>query len=103
VVFLFLTLFMTNQEVILILRISTKCSWGNLVKFLKRNLTFIRLYLNRPKGEKSMVITHEQVVLTIFLGLDSSALILVNFSWILELWIINYALIINFQRLILNL
>jgi hypothetical protein len=46
-----------------------------------------------------MVIIHEQGVLTIFLGLDSLALILVKCSLILELWIINYVLIINYQRL----
>jgi hypothetical protein len=46
-----------------------------------------------------MVIIHEQGVLTIFLGLDSSTLILVKCSLILELWIINYVLIINYQRL----
>jgi hypothetical protein len=46
-----------------------------------------------------MVITHEQGVLTSFLGLDSLELILVKFSWILELWIINYELLINCRRL----
>jgi hypothetical protein len=93
---LFLTLLMTNHEVILSLRISTKCSWGDLVKFLKRNLTFIRLYLNKAKGENSMVITHEHGVQIIFLGLHSLALIWLNFH---EFWIINYALIIKYQSL----
>jgi hypothetical protein len=77
---LFLTLLMIKHEVILSLRISTKYSRGNLVKFLERNLAFIRLHLNKVKGENSMVITHEHGVLIIFLGLDSSALILVKFS-----------------------
>jgi hypothetical protein len=51
---------MTNHEVFLCFRISTKCSWRNLVKFLKRNINYIRLYLNKGKDEISMVITHEQ-------------------------------------------
>jgi hypothetical protein len=70
---------MTNHEVILSFRISTKCSWRNLVKFFKRNLNYIRLYLNKVKSGISLVITHEQGVLTIFLGLDSLELILVKF------------------------
>jgi hypothetical protein len=48
----FLTLLMTHHEVILSLRISTKCSWRNLVKILKRNLIYIRLHLNKGKNEK---------------------------------------------------
>jgi hypothetical protein len=49
----FLTLFMTSHEVILSFRISIKCSWRNLVKFFKRNLNYIRLYLNKGKSRTS--------------------------------------------------
>jgi hypothetical protein len=49
-----------------------------------------------------MVITHKQGILTSFLCLDSLELILVQFSRILELWIINYELITNYQRLIIK-
>jgi hypothetical protein len=49
-----------------------------------------------------MVITHEQGILTNFLGLDSLELISVNFSRILKLWIINYELITNYQKLIIK-
>jgi hypothetical protein len=35
--------------------------------------------------------------------LDSLELILVQCSWILELWIINYGLITNYPRLIIKL
>jgi hypothetical protein len=42
-----------------------------------------------------MVKTHEQGVLTSFLGLGWLELIMGNFPRILELWIINYELIIN--------
>jgi hypothetical protein len=76
----FLTLLTTNHEVILCFGISNKCSWRNLVKILKRNLNYIRLYLTKAKSGSSMVITHEQGVLTSFLGLDSSELILGKFS-----------------------
>ncbi len=76
---MFPTLLMTNHEVILCFRISTKCSWRNLVKFFKRNLNFIRLYLNKGKSGISIVITHEQGVLTSFLGLGSLELSLGNF------------------------
>jgi hypothetical protein len=55
---------MTNREVFLSFRSSTKCSWCNLVKFLKRNLNCIRLYLNKGKNGISMIITNEQGVLT---------------------------------------
>jgi hypothetical protein len=51
---------MTNHEVLLCFRISSKGSWSNLVKFLKRNLNCIRLYFNKGKNGISMVITHEQ-------------------------------------------
>jgi hypothetical protein len=50
-----------------------------------------------------MVITHEQWVLTSFLSLDSLELILVQFSKIMELWIIIYELKTNYPRLIINL
>jgi hypothetical protein len=46
-----------------------------------------------------MVNTHEQGVLTNFLRLDGLELILVQFSRILELWIINSELITNYQGL----
>jgi hypothetical protein len=51
---------MTNHEVIYDFSMGTKCSWRNLVKFLKRNLNCIRFYLTRAKIEISKVITHEQ-------------------------------------------
>jgi hypothetical protein len=51
---------MTNHEVILNRRINTKCSCWILVKFLKRNLIYIRLHMNKAKMENFMVITHEQ-------------------------------------------
>jgi hypothetical protein len=50
-----------------------------------------------------MVITHEQWFLTSFLRLDSLELKLVQFSLILELWIIIYELITNYPRLIIKL
>jgi hypothetical protein len=71
---------MTNHEVILSHGILIKCSWRNLVKILKRNLNYIRLYLNKGKNGISMVITHEHGVLTSFLRLDSLELNLVKFS-----------------------
>jgi hypothetical protein len=46
-----------------------------------------------------MVITHERWALTSFLCSDSLELILVKFPQILELGIINYGLIINYQGL----
>jgi hypothetical protein len=46
-----------------------------------------------------MVNSHEQGVLTNFLRLDGLELILVQFSRILELWIINSELITNYQGL----
>jgi hypothetical protein len=52
----------------------------NLVKFLKRNINCVRLYLSKGKNGNSMVITHEQGLLTSFLGLDNSELILVKIS-----------------------
>jgi hypothetical protein len=70
---------MTNHEMILCFRISTRCSWRNLVKFFKRNLNYIRLYLNKGKSGISIVITHEQGVLTSSLGFGSLELILVKF------------------------
>jgi hypothetical protein len=80
---------MTNHEIILCFRISTKCLWKNIVKFFKRNLNYIRLHLNKGKSGISMVITQEQGVLTSFLGLDSLELILVKCPLILELRIIT--------------
>jgi hypothetical protein len=47
---------MADHEVFLCLRINTKCSWCNLVMFFKRNLNYIRLYLNKGKNGISMVI-----------------------------------------------
>jgi hypothetical protein len=53
----------------------------NLIGLLNQEImAFIRLHLNKVKGENSLVITHEHGVLIIFLGLDSSTLILVKFS-----------------------
>jgi hypothetical protein len=51
---------MTNHDVFLSFRISTKCSWRNLIKFIKRNLNYIRLHLNKGKNGVSIVIAHEQ-------------------------------------------
>jgi hypothetical protein len=79
---------MTKHEVILCLRISTKCSCRNLVKFYKRrnlvkfykrNLTYKRLHVNKGKNGISMAITHEQGVLTSFLGLVRIELIFIKF------------------------
>jgi hypothetical protein len=89
---------MTNHEVSLSFRINTKCSWRKLIKFLNRNLNCIRFYLTRAKMEISMVITHEQWVLRSFLSPESLELILVTFARILELWIMNYELITDYQR-----
>jgi hypothetical protein len=58
--------------------------------------------LEQGKNGNTMVIAHEQGVLTRFLRFDSLELILVQFSCILELWIINYELITNYQRLIMK-
>jgi hypothetical protein len=74
---------MTNHEVILCFRIGTKCLWWNLVKFFKRKLNFLRLYLNKGKNGISMVITHEKRVLTRFLRLDSLEQFWLNFH---EFW-----------------
>jgi hypothetical protein len=76
---LFLTPLMTKHEVISSLRRNTKCSWLNLAKFFKRNLNYIRLYLNRGRNRISMLITLEQGVLTSFLGSGSLELILGKF------------------------
>jgi hypothetical protein len=67
--------------------------------FLKGNLNFKRLYLNKGKNGISMVITHEQGFLTSFLSLDSLEIILCKFPYFLGLGIINYELIINYQGL----
>jgi hypothetical protein len=56
------------------------CSYWILVTFFKRNLNYIRLYLNKAKNRISIVITHEQGVLTSSLSLDNLELILVKFS-----------------------
>jgi hypothetical protein len=50
-----------------------------------------------------MFITHEQWVLTSSLSLDNLELNLVQFSWILELWIIIYDRKTNYPRLIIKL
>jgi hypothetical protein len=62
-----------------------------------------KVLLNKDKDGISMVITHEQWVLISFLRLDRLELILVQFSRILELWIIIYELKTNYPRLIINL
>jgi hypothetical protein len=69
---------MTYHEVINGFRMSIKCSWLNLIMFLKRNLNCIRFYLTRAKMEISNVITHERWALTSFLSSDRLELILVN-------------------------
>jgi hypothetical protein len=53
---------------------------GNLVKFLKRNLNYIRSCVNKSKMGISMVITHEQGVPTNSLGFGSLELIFGNFQ-----------------------
>jgi hypothetical protein len=49
-----------------------------LLSSSKRNLTYIRLHLNKGKNGNSMVITHEQGVLAPFVRLDNLELILVK-------------------------
>jgi hypothetical protein len=51
-----------------------------LLSSFKRNLKYIRINLNKGKNGISMVITHEEEVLTSFLGFDSLEIILVKFS-----------------------
>jgi hypothetical protein len=70
---------MTNHEVIYGFRMDARCSWRNLVKFLKRNLNCIRFYLIRAKMEISKVITHEHWALISFIRWGSLEQILVNF------------------------
>jgi hypothetical protein len=53
----------------------------------------------KVKNGNTMVISHEQGVITWFLRLDSLEQILVKFPRILELWIINYELITKYQGL----
>jgi hypothetical protein len=65
--------------VILSFRISTKYSCRILVMILKENINNLRLHWNKVKNGNSIVIAHEQGVLTSFLGLDSLELILVRF------------------------
>jgi hypothetical protein len=48
--------------------------------FFKRNLNYIMLFINKGKNGISIVITHEQGVLTISLGLSSLELIFGKFS-----------------------
>jgi hypothetical protein len=50
-----------------------------LLSSFKRNLTYIRLHLNKGKNGISLFITHEQGVLISFLRLDSLEPILVKF------------------------
>jgi hypothetical protein len=50
-----------------------------LLSPFKRNLTYIRLHLNKGKNRNYMVIAHEQGVLTRILRLDSLELNLVKF------------------------
>jgi hypothetical protein len=59
--------------------------------------------LNNAKNGNSMVITHEQWVLTSSLSLDSLELKLFQFSSILQVWIIIYELITTYPRLIIKL
>jgi hypothetical protein len=51
-----------------------------LLSSYKRNLNYIRLYLNKGKNGISMVITHEQGILTRVLRLDNLKLFLVPLS-----------------------
>jgi hypothetical protein len=46
-----------------------------------------------------MVITHEQWVVAVSLGLDSLEQIFVQFLWIWEQWIIIFELTLNYQSL----
>jgi hypothetical protein len=62
-----------------------------------------KVLLNKGKNGISMIITHEQGVLTSSLSLDSLELNLVQLSMNLELWIIIYELITNYPRLIIKL
>jgi hypothetical protein len=71
---------MTKHEVILSFRRSTNCSCCILAKILEGNLNYLRLHLNKGENGDSIVITHEQGLLTSFLRLDSLGLILVQIS-----------------------
>jgi hypothetical protein len=62
-----------------------------------------KVLLNKGKDGISMVITHEQWILTSFLRLDNLKLLLVQYLRILELWIIIYELKTNYPRSIINL
>jgi hypothetical protein len=73
------------------------------LSFQKGKLNCISVYLTRAKLEFSMAITHERWVLTSFLSRASLALFLVNFPYFLGLGLINYGLIINYQRLTIKL
>jgi hypothetical protein len=70
---------MTKHEVISSLKVRYYVHVGSLLSSFKRNLNYIRLYLNKSKNGNSILITHEQWVPTSFLGLDSLELILVKF------------------------
>jgi hypothetical protein len=50
-----------------------------LLSSLKESLNYLRLYIDKGKNGISMVITHEQGILTRFLRLDSLEQILVQF------------------------
>jgi hypothetical protein len=73
------------------------------LSFQKGKLNCISFYLTRAKLEFSMAITHERWALTSFLSCASLALISVNFPQFLGLGLINYGLIINYQRLTIKL
>jgi hypothetical protein len=77
----------------------TRCSRRDIVKFPKGKLNCNSFYLTRAKLEFSIAITHEQRVLTSFLSWPSLVLILINFPYFLGLGLINYGVIINYQRL----
>jgi hypothetical protein len=74
-----------------------------LLSFKKKKPYLHKVIFNKGKNGNFIVITHEQWVLTSSLGLDSLELKLVQFSGILELWIIIYELITNYPRLIIKL
>jgi hypothetical protein len=77
-------------------------SCWNLVKFIKENLNYLRLL--SKQGQKWKYHGHNPWtgVLIRFLRLDSLEQILVKFPWILEVWIINYELITDYQRLVIK-
>jgi hypothetical protein len=67
---------MTKHKVILRLRGSNMMFMKKPAKLSKEYLNYLRFYLNKVKNRNTMVIAHEQWVLTRFLRLDILELIL---------------------------